>query len=45
VDDTLGDGHVILFGFDPLYRSQAHGTFLFAFNAIYYSVASEAELE
>jgi hypothetical protein len=44
VDATLVNGHVIMFGFDPLYRSQAHGTFLFAFNAIYYSVASETSL-
>jgi len=44
VDAPLGDGHVIIFGFDPFYRSQAHGTFLFAFNAIYWSVTQPTTL-
>lgn len=36
VDAPLGNGHVILFGFDPLYRAQAYATFKVLFNAIFY---------
>ena len=36
VDAPLGQGHVILFGFDPLYRAQAYATFKVLFNAIFY---------
>jgi hypothetical protein len=36
MDAPLGKGHVILFGFDPLYRAQAFATFKVLFNAIFY---------
>ncbi|MFW6079135.1 MAG: M14 family zinc carboxypeptidase [Gemmatimonadota bacterium] len=29
-----GDGHVVLFGFDPMHRYQSHGNFAFVWNAI-----------
>jgi hypothetical protein len=37
-------GRVILIGFPVLYRGQAHGSFKYLFNAIYYGAASSREL-
>lgn len=37
-------GRVILIGFPVLYRGQAHGSFKYLFNAIYYGAASSKEL-
>jgi len=34
-DHTVGRSRVILFGFPPHLRNQAHGTFKMLFNAIY----------
>lgn len=39
MDAPLGHGHVILFGFDPIYRSQAYATFKVLFNALFYPQA------
>ena len=34
LDVKLGNGNVLLFGFEPLFRAQTHGSFKFFFNAI-----------
>ncbi|MEM0014378.1 MAG: hypothetical protein QXS42_03085 [Zestosphaera sp.] len=39
LDLQLGKGRLVMFGFDPTYRAQSAGTFLFVFNAIYYGLA------
>ena len=39
VDVSFGEGRILLIGFPVLYRGQAHGTFRFLFNAIYYGQA------
>jgi hypothetical protein len=33
-DVTLGKGHVVLFGFNPAWRSQTQGSYFFIFNAL-----------
>jgi hypothetical protein len=33
-DVTLGKGHVVLFSFNPTWRSQTHGSYFFIFNAL-----------
>lgn len=33
-DVALGKGHVVLFGFNPAWRSQTHGSYFFIFNAL-----------
>jgi hypothetical protein len=39
VEVPYGKGKIILIGFPAMYRGQAHGTFRFLFNAIYYGNA------
>jgi hypothetical protein len=34
VDATLGKGHVVLFSFNPMWRSQTHGSYFLVFNAL-----------
>ena len=33
-DATLGKGHVVMFSFNPAWRSQTHGSYFFVFNAL-----------
>lgn len=34
VDATLGKGHIVLFSFNPMWRSQTHGSYFLVFNAL-----------
>lgn len=34
LDATLGQGHVVLFSFNPMWRHQTHGSFFLVFNAM-----------
>lgn len=34
VDSKLGDGHVVLFSFNPMWRHQTHGSFFLVFNTM-----------
>jgi hypothetical protein len=34
VDAPLGKGHIVLFSFNPMWRSQTHGSYFFVFNAM-----------
>jgi hypothetical protein len=44
VDVQFGRGKIILIGFPALYRGQAHNTFRFLFNSIYYGAAKSIKL-
>jgi hypothetical protein len=33
-DATIGKGHVVMFSFNPAWRSQTHGSYFFLFNAL-----------
>jgi hypothetical protein len=44
VDVRFGKGKIILIGFPALYRGQAHNTFRFLFNSIYYGAAKSIKL-
>ncbi len=37
VECILGGGKVVMFGFKPIHRAQAHGTFKFIFNSIFFN--------
>jgi hypothetical protein len=34
VDSKLGDGHIVMFSFNPMWRHQTHGSFFLIFNAM-----------
>ncbi len=34
IDVTLGKGHIVLFGFNPMWRHETHGSFFLVFNAM-----------
>ena len=34
IDAPLGSGHVVLFGFNPMWRHQTHGSYLLVLNAV-----------
>jgi hypothetical protein len=40
IDVPLGKGRVVLFGPEIMKRAQAHGTFKFLFNGLYYAAAT-----
>jgi hypothetical protein len=44
VDMPYGKGKIILIGFPPQFRGQAHGTFKFLFNSIYYAAANYGDV-
>ena len=44
VEAALGKGRILLFGPDITFRAQAHGTFKFLFNGIYYGSATPANI-
>jgi hypothetical protein len=44
VDVPYGKGKIILIGFPVLYRGQAHATFKYLFNSIYYGAAKLGEM-
>jgi hypothetical protein len=44
VDVPMGDGHVILIGFDAINRAQSHATFKVLFNSILYGGATLTQL-
>ena len=34
IDASLGNGHVVMFGFNPMWRQETHGSFFLVFNAM-----------
>ena len=45
VDVTLGDGHVVLFSFNPFWRSHTHGSYALLFNTFMHFDALSADPE
>ena len=45
VDVTLGDGHVVLFSFNPFRRSHTHGSYALLFNTLMHHDALSAVVE
>ena len=45
VDVTLGDGHVVMFSFNPFWRSHTHGSYALLFNTLMHHDALSAVAE
>ena len=45
VDVTLGDGHIVLFSFNPFWRSHTHGSYALLFNTFMHFEALSADPE
>ena len=45
VDVTLGDGHVVMFSFNPFWRSHTHGSYALLFNTLMHHDALSPEPE
>jgi hypothetical protein len=43
LDAVYGSGHIVILGFRPQWRGQAHGTYKFLFNALYYNSSMAPE--
>jgi hypothetical protein len=43
LDVIYGTGHIVILGFRPQWRGQAHGTYKFLFNALYYNPSMAPE--
>jgi hypothetical protein len=43
-DDTVGKGHIVLFGFRPQYRGQSEVTYKFLFNSLLYATSTPHDL-
>ena len=45
VDVSLGDGHIVLFSFNPFWRSHTHGSYALLFNTLMHHDALSAAAE
>ncbi|MFC1561590.1 M14 family metallopeptidase [candidate division KSB1 bacterium] len=44
VEVPYGQGRIVIFGFDPIYRAQAQSTFKYIFNAMFYGAAEQVTI-